>query len=147
PSSGTCKSNETALVVAANADAQALANDVATLQGQVATLQNQVSALQTLLAGVSRTTFYNQDTLRFSGMNLQLVDGSGGTTSTRGLGNLIIGYNEFASDTSGSHNLILGVQNSFSSYGGFVAGERNTISGPFASVSGGNSNFASGPAS
>jgi hypothetical protein len=104
-----------------------------------------------------------------------------------GLGNLIIGYDEDpknpltgdsslglptimqtsgfpsglnAGDRGGSHNLVIGGGNRFTqtAFGGFVAGERNTISsfgasigggffntasGLFASVSGGNSNTAS----
>ena len=37
----------------------------------------------------------------------------------------------------GSHNLIVGGNHSYSSYGGFVAGDTNTISGPYATVTGG----------
>jgi hypothetical protein len=148
--SGACPASATALVVAANADLQALASQVLTLQGEVATLQGQVSSLQTLLAGVSRTSLFGQDTLRLSGMNVQIVNGSGSTSTVNGLGNLIIGYDESQGapeTTTGSHDLILGQRNSFSSYGGLVDGFANTISGPFASVSGGEfstaANFAS----
>jgi hypothetical protein len=45
---------------------------------------------------------------------------------------------------TGSHNLVIGDFNSYSSYGGLVAGTRNTISGPGGSVSGGSDNTASG---
>jgi hypothetical protein len=44
----------------------------------------------------------------------------------------------------GSHNLVVGPDHSYSSYGGLVAGIANAINGPDASVSGGNFNTASG---
>jgi hypothetical protein len=90
-----------------------------------------------------------------------------------GLGNLIIGYDEDPNlpltgdsslglptimqtsgspsplspgDRGGSHNLVIGGGNRFTqaAFGGFVAGERNTIKNFGASVAGGFSNFASG---
>lgn len=67
-----------------------------------------------------------------------------------GLGNLVVGYNEVpfgglaAGDRGGAHNLIVGPEHRYLSVGGFVAGEENTISGAFASVSGGAGNTASG---
>jgi hypothetical protein len=88
-----------------------------------------------------------------------------------GLGNLIIGYDEdpnipltgdssdgllimqapgfptplVAGDRGGSHNLVIGGGNRFTqaAFGGLVAGERNTIKGFGASVSGGFNNTAS----
>jgi hypothetical protein len=89
-----------------------------------------------------------------------------------GLGNLIIGYDEdpmnsltgdssdglpimqapgvpsplSPGDRGGSHNLVIGGGNRFTqaAFGGFVAGERNTIKSFGASVSGGFNNIASG---
>jgi len=46
---------------------------------------------------------------------------------------------------TGSHNLILGYQNDYTSYGGFAAGDYNTITASFASVSGGGANRVSAP--
>src|SRR5262249_49290317 len=94
-----------------------------------------------------------------TGANLRIVNGLGTTETTNGGGNLIVGYNEsrqgnpdcsgstgsFCTDThTGSHNVVVGQQNNFSSFGGLVVGEHNEISGTFASVSGGSSNIASG---
>jgi hypothetical protein len=83
----------------------------------------------------------------FTGANVHVVSGSGTTYdggSLTGLGNLIIGYDESGSGSrAGSHNLVLGENNNFSSYGGFVAGALNTVSAPFGSVSGGQWNTAS----
>jgi hypothetical protein len=85
-------------------------------------------------------------TLRFTGVNVQVVDGSGDTGgTTNGRGNLIVGYNEDnapPNDRSGSHNLVIGPRHTFSSYGGLVAGYRSTVSGPSASVTGGYGNAA-----
>jgi hypothetical protein len=84
-------------------------------------------------------------TIEFSGVNVQVVNGEGKTESVNGEGNLVIGYDENASRTqTGSHNLILGEQQAFTSFGGLVAGYGNTISGREASVSGGALNTASG---
>jgi hypothetical protein len=92
---------------------------------------------------------------------LHIVNGLGSTDCTdeqpepepipdcpNGLGNLIVGYNEpraFAENVrTGSHNVVVGSQHNFSRFGGLVVGNFNTISGDFASVSGGLGNTASG---
>ncbi len=76
------------------------------------------------------------------------VNGAPIPPTLNGEGNLIIGFNEsrvFSPDIrTGSHNLIIGAQNNYSSFGGLVAGRFNSISGQFASISGGVSNTASG---
>ena len=89
-------------------------------------------------------------TIRFHGANVQIVSGSGSTDGVvDGAGNLIVGYNELRpapepNDRSGSHNLVLGKEHNFSSFGGLVAGRNNTLSARYTSVSGGRSNTASG---
>src|SRR5262249_14479311 len=59
-----------------------------------------------------------------SGANLRIVNGLGSTETTNGLGNLIVGYNEprgFEPDNrTGSHNVVVGMQNNFSRFGGLV---------------------------
>jgi hypothetical protein len=83
-----------------------------------------------------------------TGANLRIVNGLGVTETTNGLGNLIVGYNEprnFEPDVrTGSHNVVVGSQDNFSSFGGLVVGFENEINGQFASVSGGLQNIASG---
>ena len=83
-------------------------------------------------------------TIQFSGVNVQVVNGAGKTATTNGEGNLVIGYDQNPGTQTGSGNLVIGDGDSFTSYGGLVAGESNTISGPFASVTGGRDNTASG---
>ena len=99
-------------------------------------------------------------TLRVTGANFQIVSGSGATngnpllpsstllTSTNGLGNLIVGYNELGNpngdDRTGSHNIVVGHKNTYTEFGGLIAARQNSITSPFASVSGGRRNLASG---
>jgi hypothetical protein len=88
-------------------------------------------------------------TIQFSGVNVQVVSGSGLTSGAiNGEGNLIIGYDENAGNhqQTGSHNLVLGEEQTFTSYGGILGGRNNTVSGPFSSASGGGAT-ASGEAS
>ena len=96
------------------------------------------------------------DDVVFRGCNVHVQNGSGSTNSSNGVGNLIIGYNEDdvlidsdddtygANARGGSHNVVIGPEHSYSSYGGLVAGFANTVSGIYASVSGGRYNKASG---
>jgi len=90
-------------------------------------------------------------TIRFSGVNVQIVNGEGSTGSINGTGNLIVGYqelralNEFepVNDRTGSHNIIVGSKHNYSSFGGIVGGLHNSVSERHASVLGGSSNSAS----
>ena len=103
------------------------------------------------------------------GINLQLINDAGNTDSVNGLGNLIIGYDETRAygsyvcsnglyteqqacvdsgntwalvHKSGSHNLILGKENSYSAFAGLIAGRGNTINADYATVTGGSNNSA-----
>ena len=141
----------------------ALVAQVSALTTQVSALKAQVAALQIKTAplSVSGTPGTFPATLSITGVNVQIVSGSGYTddgtrgeipnvTTLTGLGNLIIGYNASgntlgAGDVrTGSHNLILGDQNNYSSFGGLVAGIDNASTNIYASVSGGYGNTASG---
>jgi hypothetical protein len=111
-------------------------------------LQTRIDRLENLL----RSVYRNGDDIYFSGVNVHIIDGSGNTWGpVNGLGNLIVGYNETRTfppnDRSGSHNIIIGNAHNFSSYGGLVIGEFNNITAPYASVTGGFGNTASGRSS
>lgn len=116
--------------------------EIAALQADVSALQSQVSTLQALLAGVTRLTdpATSKDTLRFSAMNVQVVNGTGSTESVNGLGNLVVGYNEAdpdaTNDRSGSHVIVVGKFNQYSNYIGVVAGGSNRLSANYAFVNG-----------
>ncbi len=97
------------------------------------------------------------DSVTITGANLRVVNGLGSTTTTNGLGNVIVGYNELrdyclpgrpqeecVDERTGSHNLIVGSRHNYSSYGGAAIGFNNWISGIFSSVTGGVSNAARG---
>ena len=85
------------------------------------------------------------ETVLITGANLQVVSGAGATDSgVNGTGNVIIGYNEDnGSVKSGSHNLVVGTNHTYSAYGGIVVGINNSITGAYSSVSGGTNNTAS----
>jgi hypothetical protein len=110
-------------------------------------LEARVAALETLLAGVTRESLPDGqggdvDTIQFSGVNVRVVNGTGKTgQSPNGLGNLTIGYNRAPTDReanrTGSHNLVVGDQNNYSSWGSLITGTRNTSAARFANVLGG----------
>lgn len=90
----------------------------------------------------------SNNAITFSGANIHIESGSGSTDdneSLTNLGNLIIGYDENngANSKSGSHNLVIGDNHSYTSHSGFVSGLENTISGPYAAILGGFANTAS----
>lgn len=84
------------------------------------------------------------------GANVHVRSGSGATDDhghLRGLGNLIVGYNEAETagvGRRGSHNLVVGPGHGYASYGGFLAGEGNYTTAKSATVSGGLDNEAFG---
>lgn len=88
--------------------------------------------------------------LTVEGGNVQIrnasayTSGGAGTTDSTpdGTGNLIVGWNESVGGEvrTGSHNVILGVQHSYTSYGALITGEGNSASGSWAVLLGGSSN-------
>jgi len=154
-----------------------LNTQVASLQQTILTLQSEIDALRTELAAVQKNNALALDpfvsvnpnpqigvagpNIIFTGANIHIVSGSGATNdggNPRGLGNLIIGYDEDTKDPvlggpplnpgdrGGSHNLVIGARHRFTqaAFGGLVVGEKNSISNTAASVSGGENNAASG---
>ena len=83
-------------------------------------------------------------TIQFSRANVQIVNGLGKTQSINGTGNLIIGYDEGAEpgpaggghEQTGSHNLILGPEQTYTKYASLLAGSLNTALAPFSAVFG-----------
>ena len=135
-----------------------LAAEVSTRQGEVADLQSQIEQMvqvpQNLLDLAEFVSVDRNDLnglsgphVIFEGANVHVINGSGLTDLDNGLGNLIVGYNENDGDAirTGSHNLVVGSEHTYTSYGGLVVGYNNAITGEYSSVSGGRSNTASGP--
>jgi hypothetical protein len=119
-------------------------------EGKAGFTTEQAEQLKTLLPYIRfvGNGVAGKPTIQFSGVNVQIVNGEGNTQSANGEGNLVIGYdenNDGKHEQTGSHNLILGVEQTYTSFGGIVDGFGNTIKGEFASVTGGESNTASGP--
>jgi len=155
------RSDVDALVVAQaiNADAIAdlAANPASGLSDEQAEMLGHMSIEQLPVDDAGNTA----KTIRFSGVNVQVVNGAGRTEELNSLGNLVVGYQELrmlgpgdeevgrdvTNDRSGSHNIVVGRGNNYSIFAGQVVGERNTISGFYSTVSGGRNNTASGGAS
>lgn len=147
------------------------ADDSKALQVQVDKLKKQVKKLEAKLAYMH----VEQDPINglsgphviFEGCNVHVRSGSGDTTdgtidlntgqpvldsTPRGLGNLIVGYNELplfseSIGRNGSHNLIVGVGHSYPNVGGVALGQENKISGALSNITGGFGNSADGAAS
>lgn len=127
-------------------------NDPSEWQDQVDALEAENGELQVQLDDAlarldTLETYLEIDTENHTvsvvGANFMVKSGAGATDAEpNGLGNLIVGYDEAdeSSEKTGSHNLIAGTENSYTSYGGVVFGLHNVIAGPFASALGGSSN-------
>ncbi|MCG6118876.1 MAG: hypothetical protein MEQ07_11905 [Aquimonas sp.] len=132
------ESSNTALVAQVNA-----------LEGALNTANGAIAALQTKTAAFTASG----TDLFIDGVNLHVRSGSGSTEgAVNGRGNLIIGYNEPSASGSGSvrtgsHNLVMGRLNSYSSFGGIVSGNNNRINASYASVLSGDTNSANTTAS
>lgn len=85
-------------------------------------------------------------TVQFAAVNVQIVNGAGSTASMNGAGNLVVGYDEnpAALKQTGSHDLIVGRNHSFTGFAQLVGGFQNTATGNYSAVLG-SSNTASGP--
>ena len=148
----------------------AQATTISNLQNNISSVQsNSVLALDGSLQLVTDINGY--PTAQFTGVNVQVINGVD-QYAANGVGNLIVGYNGIrfgvdsvcsdgayntdqatceanggiwaANHKSGSHNLVGGVRNSYSSTGGLVFGSDNAINGAGAVVTGGYNNVASG---
>src|SRR4030095_1218064 len=102
-------------------------------------LPARVAALEDKLAAVTFDATANE--LVITGANLRIVNGLGATDTTNGLGNLIVGYNEERGGgvdiRTGSHNVVVGRQINFSSFGGLVVGDQHRLNGVFSAITGG----------
>jgi hypothetical protein len=111
---------------------------------KTASLEERVAALESKLEPLTR----QGDDLYITRANLHIVNGLGSTDTANSLGNLIVGYNELRDDKFnvriGSHNLVVGKRNNYSSYGGVAFGLFNHASGPYGTVCGGSGNKAVG---
>src|SRR5262245_1894890 len=86
-------------------------------------------------------------TIVFEGVNVQIANGTGSMETTNGRGNLIVGY-QIAGPIprGGSHNIVVGDDHAYTSYGGIVSGEANQLFGPNSVALAGESNTVRGEA-
>jgi hypothetical protein len=152
------------------ATVESLPSSVEDLQATVAAQAEELAALAesepmklSPFLAVTTDELENLPLIRFSGVNLQIVNGEGPIDfmlpeeepgsylypTSNGTGNLVIGYNEPAeainmgpTDRTGSHNLVVGPLHSYAAYGGLVAGFNNKAMAPYSSVCGGWENEA-----
>jgi hypothetical protein len=77
-------------------------------------------------------------TIQFSGANVQVVNGEGTTQTTNGAGNLILGYDENPNEEAqtGSHNLLVGPEDRYTSYGAIIGGRNNKALAPYTLLAG-----------
>jgi hypothetical protein len=121
------------------------------IESQVAALAARLDAIEPRVGPMSLED--DGMVVRFTGVNVQIVSGSGATDgATNGLGNLIVGYDE-QRDTdnerplavrTGSHNVVVGPAHQYVGFGGLVSGIDNSIAGAYATVLGGRTNGAAG---
>lgn len=137
---------------------QAAQEQIATLQARIATLESRPTGGGGGIPDLEKYVSINPDSMNgvkgphiiFKGVNVHVQSGTGATAdTTSGLGNLIIGYNEVdplvgLTLRNGSHNLVGGQMNYFSSSGGVVFGANNRITGQYSAVLGGGQNTANG---
>jgi hypothetical protein len=114
----------------------------------LAALQADVAELQTLLADVTRDTdAQGNDRLLLTGMNLQVVNGTGTTVGVpNGEGNVIVGYNtDDGGDTkTGSHSFIAGDAHTYTNNSTVVAGFDHTVEDDNSAAVGGTANTVTG---
>ena len=131
-----------ALRARADAAEQAIADLTADVEAALAKLAD----LEDTVALLRR----DGNDIYLEGANLWINNGTGSTNgSPNALGNLVIGYNEqrpFPPDNSrgGSHYLVLGLGNNFTTHQGIVAGQQSDVTGFIGSVLGGYGNWSSG---
>ena len=140
----TFQSGETAVADEVNANFEALREELAEARSLIEDMRELHDHVEVIHIDPHDA---NARTVRFSGVDVQIVNGEGETDIVNGVGNLIVGYNEPGSEgpeKSGSHNIVGGSGNAYSSYGGLVVGEDNAIEARYASVSAGRQHVASG---
>lgn len=162
----TFQSGQVASAAAVNANFSAVevavddnAQRIAALEATIQTLQNTITSLQGRLTTVENNSALDLDGIitvdspgglqrvTFSGANVRIINGTGSTYgANNSVGNLVIGYsaNPTGKSRTGSHNIVVGDEHGYTANGGVVFGFSNTISARGATVTGGNTNTASG---
>jgi hypothetical protein len=75
-------------------------------------------------------------TVQFAAVTVQILNDADSTASVNGTGNPVLGYEDGGRAQTGSHDLTLGRNQSFTRYGELVGGNGNTATGNYADVFG-----------
>src|SRR5262249_10633239 len=98
------------------------------LETKAAASESKIAALEATLKGVTRSG----NMITFSGVNVKIDNGLE-ESQQNGLGNLFMGYNvnilEKQPEQTGSHNIVLGKSESFTSHGDIIVGFANKAFG------------------
>ena len=131
--------------IAANrSDVESVASRTTSTEAEIADIDDHVERAEQLLTYVSVN---DTGDVTFTGTNVLIQNGSEETTMANEKGNLIIGYNATSSgglERTGSHNLIIGDGHSFTSTGGLITGDGNTLSGANSAIIAGSGHTVSG---
>jgi hypothetical protein len=136
---GTCASSKTEKFTLTE-----FQNKLPLSDAEVKTLQGILPCIASVAKGIDE-----KPTVEFHGCNVQIVNGRGATETTNGAGNLVLGYDENPSNfpQTGSHDLVVGIHDEWTSYGGILQGFENGLNGKFAAVSGAAHSAARGDSS
>jgi hypothetical protein len=115
-------------------------------EAEVLLLKSILPFVKFVAAGVG-----GKPTIQVEGANLQILSGSGSTSgAVNGAGNLVIGYDARAeiegepTEQTGSNNLIVGSEQTYTSYGSIIAGSHDVSTAPWTDVFG-HQNNVEGP--
>jgi hypothetical protein len=134
-----------------------ISSRLAALEATNTSQQAQIDALTAKLANVTVEQVGGHPTVRFTGVNVQIVDGSGNTEcgqagfeACNGRGNLVVGYSEDTASggvesRTGSHNLVTGTDNAYTRYAGLLAGKDNSSLAAYATLTGGRGGTVEAP--
>lgn len=99
-----------------------------------------------LVPGVASLNGDPRESLLLDGLNLAIRNGSGAQDAVNGLGNVVVGYDapnpDPSRNKSGSHNVVVGTGNGYTSHSGIVSGDQNFVGSAFAAAIGGQGNGA-----
>jgi hypothetical protein len=117
-------------------------------EGKSGLSANELALLKSILPDIkfASSGVGGKPTIQFSGVNLQILNGTGNTFTSNGAGNLVLGYDEDPRKQTGSHNLVFGsAYQEFTSYAGILGGGENSITAPFDAILTGQSSSVTGP--
>ena len=124
PTKGACKAGSTLTELGGETKAMKPATIAGLSAEEEKKLVEILPFVKLVKAGVGK-----KPTLQVSGANVQIVRGAGDEKALNGAGNLIVGYDESPGTQTGSNNLVVGNEQTYTGFGGINGGIENTTSG------------------